>query len=254
MAGGNARKITLLVSDVPPSHLDALASGPTIPDPTTVTDCQEIIDRYKLLERFPESVRGFFQSEIPETPKPGMLTSPCWNLLDSDELALAAEHHAADFGFHTIIDNTCDDWDYARAAEYLLERMRALRREHRRVCLISCGEVIVALPASLPATVAGGRNQQFAVYAATKLHASDHPLAVLSAGSDGVDGNSQNAGAVVDNSTCGDAARLSAASQALESFDSATFLSSIDATITTGPTGQNLRDLRLLLAADSSSL
>ena len=252
MTAGSARKMTLLVSDVPPAHLDALASGPTIADPTSVIDCQEIISRYKLLERLPESVRRFFRSEIPETPKADMLNSPSWKLLDSDELAFAAQCHAANLGFHTIIDQTCDDWDYARAADYLLEKIRALRREHSRACLISCGEVTVALPASLPATVAGGRNQQLALYAATRLAPADHPLAILSAGSDGIDGNSQNAGAVVDDLTCSDALHLSAATQALGSFNSATFLSSVGATITTGPTGQNLRDLRLLLAEDSS--
>ena len=251
LAAGSARKVTLLVSDVPPANLDALASGPTIPDPTTVAGCQEIVHRYKLLERFPESVRRFFQSDIPESPKPGQLSSPFWKLLDSDELALAAQRHAADMGFHTVIDNACDDWDYARAADYLLERIRTLRRERSRICLISCGEVTVQLPAFLSSAASGGRNQQFALYAATRLAPADHPLAVLSAGSDGIDGNSQNAGAVVDDLTCSGSANLSAAQEALASFESASVLSNKGATITTGPTGQNLRDLRLLLAEDS---
>ena len=248
LAAGAARKITLLVSDVPPAHLDALASGPTIPDPTTVRECCEIVAHYKLLERFPQSVRRFFESEIAESPKPGTLESPAWKLLDSDELAAAAERHARALGFHTAIDNACDDWDYARAAEYLLGQLRNLRRQNERVCLISCGEVTVALPAALGASAAGGRNQQFALNAATMLRASDRAVAVLSAGSDGIDGNSQNAGAVVDDQTCGDSARLEDARSALASFNSAAFLSKTEATIVTGPTGQNLRDIRLLLA------
>ncbi len=65
LAAATAPKISLFVSDVPPAHLDALASGPTIADPTTVAECREIIARYKLLERLPASVRRFFRVAEP---------------------------------------------------------------------------------------------------------------------------------------------------------------------------------------------
>ncbi len=91
----------------------------------------------------------------------------------------------------------------------------------------------------------GGRNQHFALYLATQLR-SDDPTAVLSAGSDGIDGNSTAAGAVIDAQTLrGDAF---AAQRALASFDSSTLLGNLGATIFTGPTGHNLRDLRILIA------
>ena len=251
LAAGAAEKISLLVSDVPPTHLDALASGPTIADPTTVAQCREIIARYGLLQRFPASVRRFFESpDLPETPKPGELTSRSWKLLDGDELAEAARAHAASLGFHTVIDNTCDDWSYDAAADYLLDRLRQLRREHPRICLISAGEVTVQVAdASATAEQAqhvGGRNQHFALYLATQLRPTDGPLAALSAGSDGIDGNSNAAGAIIDDHTLdGDD---SSAQRALEAFDSSTWLSAIGATVVTGPTGHNLRDLRILLA------
>jgi glycerate 2-kinase len=247
LAAGGAQKISLFVSDVPPAHLDALASGPTIADPTTIAECREIIARYILLERFPASVRRFFESpDLPETPKPGELASRSWKLLDSDELARMAQSHAASMGYHTVIDNTCDDWSYDAAADYLLNRLRQLRLEHPRVCLISTGEVTVRVPHSVSANARGGRNQHFALYMATRLRLEDGPLAILSAGSDGIDGNSTAAGAVIDERTS--TADQMPAQRALASFDSSTMLSSLRATVVTGPTGHNLRDLRILLA------
>jgi glycerate 2-kinase len=249
VAAGSACKISLLVSDVPPEHLDALASGPTIPDPTTVEQCRKIIARYSMFDRFPASVCRFFQSpDLPETPKPGELNSPCWKLLDSDELIKAAQIRATALGFHAVVDNSCDDWTYDTAADYLLDRLRKLRREHSRVCLISGGEIAVRLPHSAAPAGAGGRNQHLALYLATQLHPNDGPIAVLSAGSDGIDGNSPAAGAVVDEHTLGGGWQRSEAEQALAGFDSYSWLHSSGATVVTGPTGHNLRDLRILLA------
>jgi hydroxypyruvate reductase len=253
IAAGGAQKISLLVSDVPPLHLDALASGPTIPDPTTVAQCREILARYGLLEQFPASVRRFFASpDLPETPKPGQVVSPSWKVLDSEELANSALHRAARLGFHAVVDNTCDDWTYAAAADHLLDRVRQLRRNHPRVCLISTGEVSVKLPASLSSVARGGRNQQLALYLATRLRPGDAPLAVLSAGSDGIDGNSAAAGAIVDDRTLDQASLHAQAQHALDSFDSYPLLNTLGATVVTGPTGHNLRDLRILLADRAS--
>jgi hydroxypyruvate reductase len=261
LAAGSATKFSLLVSDVPPAHLDALASGPTIADPTTISECRDILARYSLLDRFPASIRRFFSSpDLPESPKPRYLISPTSKLLDSDDLAEAARSHAASLGFHTVIDNTCDDWTYNAAADYLLDRLRQLHREYSRVCLISTGEVTVHVPdlpaiKHAPSSVTnekglhiGGRNQHLALYLATQLHPGDGPLAMLSAGSDGIDGNSIAAGAIIDEHTLEGARQLADAQRALEAFNSSSFLSAIGATIVTGPTGHNLRDLRILLA------
>jgi len=249
VAAGAAAKISLLVSDVPPAHLDALGSGPTLPDPTTVAQCCKVLADHSLLDRLPASVQRFFASpQLAETPKPGQLVSPAYMLLDAGDLAEAARTRAADLGFSTSIDNSCDDWDYAAAADYLLDRLRQLRRQHPRVCLISAGELTVKLPAPNPraASAIGGRNQHFALYLATQLRPSDGPIAVLSAGSDGIDGNSSAAGAIVDEHTLD--GRLSAAQNALQDFNSSSFLTGVGATVVTGPTGHNLRDLRILLA------
>jgi len=250
LAAGSAQCLSLLVSDVPPAHLDALGSGPTVGDPTTVAQCRETLARYALMERFPAAVRRFFASaELPETPKSAELNAPVCKLVDSDEMAEAARLHAERLGFYAVIDNACDDWSYDDAADYLLQRMRALRREHSRVCLISAGEVTVRVNAAR-ANARGGRNQHFALYLATRLRAADGPLAVLSAGSDGIDGESDAAGAIVDQHTTDCDATRASALRALAEFDSSSWLSAVGATVVTGATGHNLRDLRILLAGD----
>jgi hydroxypyruvate reductase len=248
LAAGGAQTLSLLVSDVPPAHLDALGSGPTIGDSTTVAECREILARYSLLDQFPASVRRFFTSpDLPETPKPAELAARICKLVDSDAMAEAARSHAESLGFHAVIDNTCDDWSYDAAADTLLDRLRQLRREHSRVCLISAGEVTVRVDAA-GANARGGRNQHFALYLATQLRHKDGPLAVLSAGSDGIDGNSDAAGAIVDEHTIDCDATRESAQRALDEFDSSSWLSGAGATVVTGATGHNLRDLRILLA------
>jgi hydroxypyruvate reductase len=260
LASKRAACITLLVSDVPDGHLDSISSGPTLPDSSNVDQCREILTRYKLLSTFPSSVRSFFTaSEIPETVKPADLKVQTLTLINSDDLAQSARFHAERLGFHTTIDNTCDDWDYRDAADYLLGRLRKLRRERPRVCLVSVGEIIIKPIHARENGKAidsgnGGRNQHFALHTATLLDGTDASTAVLSAGSDGIDGNSVAAGAVVDERTLcsgmtGGSLRLDA-EEALRSFNSSTFLKKIGATIVTGPTGNNLRDLRILLAED----
>ena len=250
LAAGSARKLSLLISDVPPPQTDALGSGPTMPDPTTVDECREVIARYGLLDRFPVSVQRFFQSrDLLETPKANELDSPVITLLDSCALARAAQTEAMALGFHTVVDNTCDDWPFDRAAEYLLGRLRELRKGHPRCCVISTGEISVPVPPLDDGlSHVGGRNQHIALHAATLLRKEDAAIAVLSAGSDGIDGNSAAAGAVVDENTASGASLRQSAIKSLGAYDSARWLAEHNAAIVTGPTGHNLRDLRILLA------
>jgi len=147
-------------------------------------------------------------------------------------------------GFIVEVDNSCDDWDYAAAADYLLSRLNELGQKASRVCLISGGEVTVKA-GNNPGT--GGRNQQFALYCAQKIEAQ--PITVLSAGTDGIDGNSRAAGAVADGSTVARAKekRLNAA-VALQELNAFPFFDALGDAIMTGPTGNNVRDLRVLLA------
>jgi len=168
-------------------------------------------------------------------------------LLSSHDLAENARALAQKAGFHVVVDNSCDDWDYADAARYLLERFHALRAVHPRLCLISVGEVTVKLD-RIPG--AGGRNQQFAMACALELesHAGER-LTVLSAGSDGIDGNTRSAGAIADPTTVTRAHTFGFhLKSSLAAFNACPMFTALGDSVVTGPTGQNLRDLRLLLA------
>ena len=242
-----AQQVSLLVSDVPDGTPDALASGPTMPDSTTVEDCYRIAEKYELLKKFPALTRELFERHaLDETPKsdyPAFVRARWWTLLSNQSAIEEASAAAERAGFFVNVDNSCDDWDYARAAEYLLERVRELRKQFSPVCLISGGEVTVKVENG----GVGGRNQQFALACAEKIAGEN--IAVLSAGTDGVDGNSSAAGAVVDGSTAERArARGLDVRAALERFDAYPLFSAIGDSLETGPTGNNLRDLRILIA------
>jgi len=163
-------------------------------------------------------------------------------VLSNESVVNEAKAAAEKADFTVYVDNSCDDWDYERAADYLLNRLRELRKESPRVCLISGGEVTVKVTNG----GTGGRNQQFALDCARKIAGEN--ITVLSAGTDGIDGNSPAAGAVADGSTL-DRARergLNVA-LALEQFDAYPLFAVLGDAIEIGPTGNNLRDLRVLL-------
>jgi hydroxypyruvate reductase len=242
-----AQQVSLLVSDVPDNTPDALASGPTMPDSTSVEDCYRIAEEYELLRQFPASTRELFERHaLEETPKSDdqvFHNARWWTILSNqtaiEEARLAAERS----GFFVRVDNSCDDWDYEKAADYLLRKVRELRKQCSPVCLVSGGEVTVKVTNG----GTGGRNQQVALACAEKIIGEN--ITVLSAGTDGIDGNSPAAGAVVDGSSLQRARdRGLDASAALAGFDAYPLFHALGDAIEMGPTGNNLRDLRILLA------
>ena len=277
MAAPEAAKVSLLVSDVPLQSLDALSSGPTCPDRSTPAEARKLIERYDLGTKLPGSVRRFFeQSLVAEPPQNGDFrptslinvgTRPArrsgasprlsgddgafrdsWFeiLLSSHDLAENARAIAEKAGYYVVVDNSCDDWDYAQAARYLLDQFHSLRRRYPRFCLISVGEVTVILNEN-PGL--GGRNQQFVLQCALELDRHQgQRLTVLSAGSDGIDGNTQAAGAIADVTTVARAQALGYdAEAALTAFDACPLFTALGDLVVTKSTGQNLRDLRLLI-------
>jgi glycerate 2-kinase len=242
-----AQQVSLLVSDVPDNAPDALASGPTMPDSTSVEDCYRVAEKYDLLPQFPASSRELFERHaLDETPKSddqAFYRSRWWTILSNQTALDQAKAAAEKARFVVHVDNSCDDWDYERASDYLLERLRELRKESERVCLISGGEVTVKVTNG----GVGGRNQQFALACAAKI--AGEKITILSAGTDGIDGNSPAAGAVADGSTAMRAQSSGLdARVALAKFDAYPLFSELGDAIETGPTGNNLRDLRILLA------
>lgn len=245
-----ATKCTLLISDVPEGLADVIGSGPTLPDSSTRELCWELVRRPELQSRIPERVRTLLAStNLPETPKHN---AACFRNADSRivlstaTMLTAAAQACERRGFHVVVDNSCDDWEYRAAADYLLDRLRNLSAQYARVCLLSGGEVLVNVGKE---PGAGGRNQQFALYCATRSGSIPAEVAVLSAGTDGVDGNSPAAGAVVDGTTVQRAMRAGlSVEDALKRFDAYPLLAQLDDAVVTGPTGNNVRDLRILVA------
>jgi glycerate 2-kinase len=242
-----AQQVSLFVSDVPDTTPDALASGPTMPDSTSVEDCYRLAEKYELLNQFPHSTRELFDRHaLEETPKsddPVFHKSRWWTILSNQSAIEEASAAAERAGFIVHIDNSCDDWDYEKAADYLVTKLRELRKQFSPVCLISGGEVTVKVTNG----GVGGRNEQFALACAEKIAGEN--ITVLSAGTDGVDGNSPAAGAIVDGSTVERArSRGLDCNAALAQFDANPFFAALGDAIETGPTGNNLRDIRILLA------
>jgi glycerate 2-kinase len=249
-AAPDAMKVTLGVTDVPEGRESALASGPTLPDPTTVDDACSVIRRYSLLPKLPAAIRARFEcpETILETPKPG---DPAFRrasfeiVLGRDDLFHPAHRAAEAAGFVTACDNTTDDWPVERAADFLLAQLAELKHANpgRPAALIADGEL------SSPVTGAGmgGRNSAFVLSCVERI--AGRPIAVLSAGTDGVDGSSPAAGAVADGET---SARARAMGLNPEDYfrrsDSYTFFRKLGDAVETGPTGNNLRDMRILLA------
>jgi glycerate 2-kinase len=281
MAAPEAQKVSLLLPDVPLRSLDALSSGPTSPDHSTVDEVHEILEKYDLSRKLPAPIRTFFErADLPESPgnkgwRPPFFPKPSRNeavqprrvtaslsmsgedeafrdsvfeiLLSSHDLVENARALAQKAGYFVAVDNSCDDWDYADAARYLLDRFHDLRASHRRFCLISVGEVTVTMDRT---PGAGGRNQQFALICAIELaHHPEEMLTVLSAGSDGIDGNTQSAGAVADPTTIARALAFGFDPElSLSTFNACPLFTALGDAVVTGPTGLNLRDLRLFIS------
>jgi hydroxypyruvate reductase len=242
-------KLTYGISDVPLGMETALGSGPTLPDPSTLGDAERVISENGLREKLPPSVRKAFDAgSLPETLKEG---DPVFErahfslILSSHDLTHAAHHACEAHGDSCICDTQTDNWPIEKAADHLLAILAEQKAAcpGRRVAVVASGEV------SSPVTGdgIGGRNSAFVLACVPKI--SGKKIAVLSAGTDGIDGNSPAAGAVADGSSLARAlaAGLDPLHFALRS-DAYHFFERLGDAIVTGPTGNNVRDLRVFLA------
>ena len=249
VAAANATKLTLAITDVPHGKESALASGPTIPDPTTIANVDRILEKYLLHEKLPPTLRDWFASScVPETPKidhQAFANTHFSLLLTSHDLFHAAHHAAEEEGFIACCDNSTDDWPLEQAADYLLRQLNELRLANpgQRVAVISDGEVSSVVTGK----GIGGRNSAFVLACVEKI--AGKPVTVLSVGTDGIDGNSSGAGAVADGTTLVRAENMHISPRDFfQRSDSFSFFEKLGDTIVTGPTGNNLRDLRIFLA------
>jgi hydroxypyruvate reductase len=249
LAAGLATKVTLAISDVPSGYESDISSGPTLPDFSLITHTEEIIREFGVEAKLPTRLRGWInEKQVPETPKgreAEFANSHFSILLGLDDLFHPAHHATEAKGFVACCDNSTDDWPVEKAAEYLLGQLEEVRRANpgQNVAVIADGEV----SSPVRGKGIGGRNAAFVLACVKKI--AGKKITVLSAGTDGVDGNSPAAGAVADGETFerGQAIGLNARYMFRES-DSYSYFARLGDTIVTGPTGNNLRDLRILLA------
>lgn len=250
-----ATTINLMLSDVVGDCMDVIASGPFVPDESTFREVWNLLERYDLLETIPESVRNHLdqgrQGKQPETPKPG---DPAFarvtNLvIGSNIQALEqAATHAETLGYRPLILSSMIEGETRDVAMVHAAIAREMLQSGRPVpppaCVISGGETTV----TIRGTGRGGRNQEFCL--ATALEISDLPerLVILSGGTDGNDGPTDAAGAVVDPRTVEKGKNAGMEAEAfLANNDAYTYFTATGELLMTGPTKTNVMDVRLIL-------
>ncbi len=235
-----ARLITLVLSDVVGSPLDAIASGPTVPDPTTFDDAQQVLERYGLVDQVPAAVSLHLQAgsrgEVADTPSRPYERQTIWIVGDGAAAAEGARRQAEHLGVTAHVETTTLTGEARRAARW------ALRRARRRGITIYAGETTVTVVGD----GTGGRNQEAALSAAIELEGRGETV-FAAFGTDGVDGPTPAAGAIVDGQTVerGSAEGLDPAAH-LGNNDAHSFLRASGDLLSCGPTGTNVGDLWLV--------
>ena len=244
-----ATVVTLALSDVIGDPLDVIASGPTAPDPTTFADAADVLARRGVEGRVPASIRDRLQAglrgDLEETPKAGdRVFGRVTNVVVGNNRLItdAAVAAATRLGYRPYFQTRELEGEARDVARDLVARARRLEPP---ACLVAGGETTV----TVRGRGTGGRCQEFALAAALELQPKDG-ITVLAAGTDGSDGPTDAAGAIVDAATLGRAARAGVdARAALEDNDAHRCLRSSGDLLVTGPTRTNLLDLYVLLRA-----
>jgi glycerate 2-kinase len=249
-----ASVVSLILSDVVGDDLDAIASGPTVPDPGTFQDCMDIVAKYQLADSLPQSLmlhlRGGFDGKIEETPKPDNIAfKNVHNVIIGNNFQTleAAARHAENLGYHSLILSSLFEGETRDVAFFHAAIIKEIIKSNHPVdspaCVLSGGETTVTLSGD----GLGGRNQEFALASALSLKGFNNYV-LLSTGTDGTDGPTDAAGAIVDSETLhrAGANRLDA-NDHLKRNDSYSFFKSLGDHLITGPTRTNVMDLRIFL-------
>jgi glycerate 2-kinase len=247
--------IALVLSDVVGNSLEAIASGPTVPDTTTWVDAASVLRRYELCDAVPRAVADRLQAgldgRIPDTPKPGDLVFARvrTHIVGSNLQACgAAAAEAERLGFRSLVLTSYVEGEAREAARVLAALLREVHASGhplpRPSCLVAGGETTVTVRGSGK----GGRNQELALAAAWPLRGVPRVM-LASIGTDGSDGPTDAAGALVDGTTLDRAAELGLdAARHLVENDAYPFFDRLGDLIRTGPTSTNVNDLYLLFA------
>jgi len=240
--------VSLIISDIVHNPISSIASGPTSPDPSTFSDAKNILTRYTLWERIPESVRKNIEEgiagRIPETPKKGdAVFHSVRNVIIADnQLACQqALKKAQELGYETLLVTTAITGEARDVGHYLIKRAKQSLAQ-KNIVFISGGETTVTVKGDGK----GGRNQELVLSCVEELAGTQ--IVVASMGTDGIDGNSNAAGAVADGETASRAQHKQLDPLTfLKNNDSNTFFSILHDEILTGPTGTNVMDIQLMV-------
>ncbi|WFO74630.1 glycerate kinase [Desulfurococcaceae archaeon MEX13E-LK6-19] len=243
--------VSLIISDVVGDRLDTIASGPTVPDETTFLDAKNILVKYGLWDRAPVNVRKWIEAgirgEVPETLKPGdPLAGKAYNVIvASNYISLKAmEDKARSLGYNTLLLTPFLHGEARETAKTIGSIAWSILEHDKPVAkpavVIAGGETTVTVKGS----GVGGRNQELCLSLAIDLkHLRGRNIVFACMGSDGVDGNSPAAGAIIDIETYWEAREKGLAPEEyLENNDSYTFFRKLGRTIETGYTGTNVND------------
>jgi glycerate 2-kinase len=247
-----ARMVSLILSDVIDDPLDVIASGPTAPDPTTFADALAIISKYKIESDIPQEIYHILkegaENKHPETLKEHdeilLLTNNL--IIGNNTLALkTAKEKAISLGYETLTITNKLDGDISDVAEYIFHIARRIKGEmtNNKICLLFAGEPTIKVKGS----GLGGRNMHLALLVAGLI--KDTPgITFLSGGTDGTDGPTDAAGAVVDSFTCRNAFDLHIdMEQYIENYNAYHFFRLEGGLIKTGPTQTNVMDVMIVL-------
>jgi len=242
--------IALILSDVVGNPLDAIASGPTVPDETTFEDAWEILTRYALWEAVPSSIRQHIEAgrlgHVSENPKPGdALFERVQNVIvaSNDLAAQAAERTARELGFHTLLLTTFVEGEAREVAKVFAalakEELASGRPIPRPACIIAGGETTVTVRGHGK----GGRNQEMALAGAIQM-AGLRDVALVCLATDGTDGPTDAAGALAEGETLQRARALGLDARAFLAENNAyPFFAALGDLLLTGPTNTNVNDL-----------
>ncbi|MEE8423531.1 MAG: DUF4147 domain-containing protein, partial [Thermodesulfobacteriota bacterium] len=248
--------ICLILSDVVGDDLSTIASGPTYPDGTTFSGCLDILERYGIKEKISKTIIAYLEmgcgNQEEETLKRG---NPALErteniIVGSNIQALqSAKAKAETLGFNTLILSSSiegETKDVAKVHAAIVKEIIATENPIKRpACILSGGETTV----KIQGTGKGGRNQEFALVAATEIEGIKG-VTILCAGTDGNDGPTDAAGAIVDGDSISRALKKGLKARAfLDNNDSYSFFSIQGDLFKTGPTKTNVMDLRILLVS-----
>lgn len=251
------KAVAFVISDVNTGDRHSIASNPLLPEHLDPDELTDIVNRFDLLRKLPPSICDAMRSGSSLDPVGdwNWMHQPVFRvLLENSKVLEKAAELTRSLGYRVEVDSESNEDDYKQVADRLVKRLARLQLSfpHERVCVVSGGEVRCAVQG----TGVGGRNQEFVLYSASLLASRGlQEVAVLSCGTDGIDGNSNAAGAVADGRLIASALQNGAkVSEFISNNDSHSFFKKMGGLVVTGPSGNNARDLRILMSGKRAAV